>query len=170
MLRALQGIILSPLHELPYVIHNRPRKKGFCPILLWRPGSRESKLPTQGSTSCKWPESDWKPESDPLTVRVRKSRTVMLSAFPVAGQKWHSCSRGAFAPAAGTSQLKWEAFHCRQYNKTCWPFFPLSQSNPKGREQCDYSVWKISQASQLINSNAAPTPLVTVQIRLVHQA
>ena len=139
MLRALKDIILSPLRELTQFTTTQGRK-ALLPFCLWGHGSRDSKLPTQGSTSCKWPESDWKPESDPLTVRVRKSRTVMLSAFPVAGQKWHSCNRGAYAPAAGTSQLKWEAVLLPpvQQNMLTFPTPPSVQSQRQG------AMWLLS--------------------------
>lgn len=72
-----------------------------------------------------------KPKSDLFSVRVRKSHTAMLAGFPAAGQKWHSCSRGAFAPAADTSQLKREAVLLPPVQQNMLTFPPLLGPIPK---------------------------------------
>lgn len=102
--------------------------------------------------------------SDPLPVR--KTNPATLPGLSVVGQEYHPCSKRASALVVGTSQLKWEAIllpPAQQIMLSCLflLLFSFSQSNPKCREHCDYLVWKIFSASQLINSHGALMPFVT---------
>lgn len=152
-------------------LHHCPRRRGYYHIWHMRTLKQERVVTHPGfhisymaRVRLEARKTDCKACSLTRSARlpVGKLDTVILSGFSMVDRKEHPCSKGAFALVLPLLSWNGKPFYCHRYRKIRWPFFPPSYYSPNCKEQCDYPVWKIFQASQLINSNGALMPFVTL--------
>lgn len=146
----------------------------------WGHWNKREQFPTQDSTFHTWPEPGWKPGR--LTPKPTVWPTQPGCLLENRGQGFYPVSLwwiGSIILVVSVLLLWWlpllswneKPFYCHRYRKIRWPFFFFLSTIPIAESNVDYPMWKIFQASQLINSNGCSDTFCDfVQIRLVRQA